>query len=298
MLTAARGDLFRFTSAHGAPVVINEPEDRRRHYLLVNMPYRVLACPVTAGREVRGMLVLVRETERPGFTNGDRSLALVIARQIAILLQNQAMLSSLEHFGAQMAAALIAAIESKDPYTRGHSERVQNSSVDLGRAAGLGARALDDVSWGALLHDVGKIGIPDEILCKAGALSDDEYSMIKTHPERSFEIMAHIEHLGQGAIDAARHHHERFDGTGYPQGLRGEEIPLSARVVAIADTYDAITSSRSYRPGRTQAKALEIIRGAAGSQLDDSLVQVFLNMFERGGVPLPPAKEPAESGDG
>lgn len=297
VLTAIRGDLFRFAATAQAPVVLNHDADPRRHYLFVNMPYRILACPVIEQGRTRAMLVMLRLGSRPEFTNGDRNLGMVIANQTAILMQNHAMLRSLADFGAEMAASLIEAIEAKDPYTRGHSERVQSGAVQLATAADLGATAVEDVSWGSLLHDVGKIGIPDSIICKAGALTEDEYTMMKTHSERSFEIIRHIDHLSRAALDAARHHHERFDGRGYPLGLRAKQIPVEARVVSIADTYDALTSSRSYRAARSHDVAMGIIREAAGTQLDPDLVQIFDNLGQRGQTPLAVLKESDEPGD-
>ena len=280
VLTGLCGDLFRFVCVGGKPLVLNAPDDPRRAYLFSNMVYRVVACPVIDIGGRPAMMAMVRREDGPEFTNGDRSLASVVANQTAIMLQNHNMLGRLQRFGEQIAASLIAAIEAKDPYTRGHSERVQEISMRLGRAAGLAGDAIESISWGALLHDVGKIGIPETIICKAGRLDDDEYTMIKTHPERSYEIIQHIEHLGQGALDAARYHHERFDGEGYPNGLIGKAIPVEARVIAIGDSYDAITSSRPYRKARDHDAALRIIREVAGSQLDGELVQIFERMCE------------------
>jgi HD-GYP domain-containing protein (c-di-GMP phosphodiesterase class II) len=283
VLTAIRGDLFRFAAVGRAPIILNSSDDLRRQFLFINMPYRLLACPVLQAGGENAMLALVRVEGRE-FTNGDRNLGMVIANQASIMLQNQAMVGSLQRFSEQAVAALIAAIESKDLYTRGHSERVQKISVKLGAAFELSALEIDDISWGALLHDVGKIGIPESIICKAGALTDDEYTMIKTHPERSYEIIQSIGQLSRGALDAARHHHERFDGTGYPKRLRGKAIPVESRVIAVADTYDAVTSSRSYRAGKSHEAAMEVIREAAGTQLDADLVQVFGNLCERDAV--------------
>ncbi len=281
VLTAICGDLFRFACTARNAVVMNTKDDPRRQYLFANMRYRVLACPVVETGAAPSMLVLLRVEDGPEFTNGDRSLAAVIAHQTAIMIQNHAMLGSLQKFGVQMAGALIEAIEAKDPYTRGHSERVQSVSVRLAKAAGLTGDSISDVSWGALLHDVGKMGVPDNIICKAGALTADEFTMIKMHPERSYEILRHIEELSRGALDAARYHHERVDGTGYPHGLRGKQIPVESRVISIGDTYDALTSSRSYRAAASHDDALRIIRDAAGTQLDADLVQTFENLCVR-----------------
>lgn len=297
VLTAIRGDLFRFSIIHGDPLILNATDDPRRQFLFVNMPYRMLACPVITGGEANAMLVLVRSEGRE-FTNSDRNLGMVIANQASIMLQNEMMVGSLQRFGEQAVSALIAAIESKDPYTRGHSERVQKVSVKLAGAADLNSQMIDDVSWGALLHDVGKIGIPDSIICKAGSLSDDEYTMIKTHPQRSYEILQEVGQLNRGALEAARYHHERFDGTGYPDRLRGKAIPVESRVIAIADTYDAVTSSRSYRPRKDHRAAMDEIRRVAGTQLDGDLVQVFDNLCEPDGAGLEELALRDDAGDG
>ena len=278
--------LWRFVSIGKKPIVINESDDPRRTYLLAKAPYRVIACPVANGPVVDGMLALVRHPDQSEFSNSDRNLAMVVAKQVAVLLRNRKMLGDMRRFADQMAAALIEAVEAKDPYTRGHSERVQGFSVRLGRAAELLAADVEAVSWGALLHDVGKIGIPDAILCKTGKLTNDEYTLVKIHPERSYEILRHVEHLGQNALDAARYHQEKFDGTGYPHGLRGDDIPLHARVIAVGDTYDAITSSRAYRAAQSHEAAMREIRDVAGSQLDPRFVAIFEKLFEDDPLPL------------
>ena len=202
------------------------------------------------------MLVLVRVEERD-FTNSDRNLGMVIANQAAIMLQNDAMVGSLQRFSEQTIAALIAAIESKDPYTRGHSERVQNLAVKLaGAAASQSQRRSMTSRGGRSCTTWGRSGSRTSIICKAGVLTDDEYTMIKTHPERSYEILQKVGQLSRGALDAARYHHERFDGNGYPEGLCGKAIPVESRVIAVADTYDALTSSRSYRARKDHEAAM------------------------------------------
>ena len=182
-------------------------------------------------------------------------------------------MDQLARFNQQLAAALIEAVEAKDPYTRGHSERVHHISMEIGRAMGLPADDLEDLHWGSLLHDVGKIGIPDAVLCKPGRLDRDEYAFIMVHPERSYEILRHVDYL-KGAVLAARHHQEMYDGRGYPHGLKGARIPLLARIVAVADTYDSITSSRAYRAGRSHEIAMREIQRVSGTQLDPEVIGV------------------------
>lgn len=274
VLVELRGDLFRFIQASRDSVVLNDGSDPRRAYIFTDMPYKVLACPIRQGKTIDGALVLINHDDKPHFTNSDRRLAEILANQLSSLLQSMALVQQLAAFNRQMASALVEAVEAKDPYTRGHSERVNFLSMEIGRALGLADEELEDLHWGSLLHDVGKIGIPDAVLCKPSRLTDDEYSFIMVHPERSYEILRHIDYL-KNAVQGARHHQEKFDGTGYPHGLKGERIPLHGRIIAVADTYDSITSSRAYRPGRSHEVAMKEIERVGGSQLDPALVAVF-----------------------
>lgn len=277
VLVELRGDLFRFVQASRDAVVLNERDDPRRAYIFTNMPYKVLATPISLDDAIEGALILVNHDDRPNFTNGDRHLAEIVASQLASLMQSMAMIQRLGAFNQQMASALVEAVEAKDSYTRGHSERVNHLSMEIGRAIGLENNELENLHWGSLLHDVGKIGIPDAVLCKPGRLTADEYAFIMVHPERSYEILRHIEYLRE-ALPGARHHQEKFDGTGYPHRLKGERIPLHGRIIAVADTYDSITSSRAYRPGRSHEAAMREIERVSGTQLDPAIVLVFKQM--------------------
>ncbi|MBK7654100.1 MAG: HD-GYP domain-containing protein [Betaproteobacteria bacterium] len=190
------------------------------------------------------------------------------------------LVSRLKDFNEQIARSLIEAVEAKDPYTRGHSDRVNFIALEIGKEMNLSAQELDELQWGSLLHDVGKIGIPDAILCKPSALTRDEYTFIKVHPERSYDILKHMKQLEMAAT-AARHHQEQFDGNGYPHGLRGERIPLLSRIIAVADTYDSITSSRAYRAGRTHETAMREIDRIMGTQLDPAIVKTFVGIVSQ-----------------
>ena len=274
VLVEMRGDLFRFVQASDESVVMNEASDPRRAYIFTDMPYRVLACPIRTGRRVDALVVVLNHMHKPPFSNSDRHLGEVLANQLSAMVNQVLMLGSSAKFTRQLAMALVEAVEAKDPYTRGHSERVHHLSMEIGRALGLGAEELQDLHWGSLLHDVGKIGIPDAILCKPARLTKDEYTFITVHPERSYEILRHIDQL-KNALPGARHHQEMWNGTGYPHGLAGDRIPLHARIMAVADTYDSITSSRAYRAGRSHEVAMTEIARVSGTQLDPSMVEVF-----------------------
>jgi putative nucleotidyltransferase with HDIG domain len=176
-------------------------------------------------------------------------------------------------------SALAQALEAKDPYTAAHSGRVSRYSVKLGQRLGLDADQLSLLKKGALMHDLGKIGIHDSILNKPSALTDEEYQEMKKHPVMSAAIMRPLKRFSSFA-EIAAWHHERWDGTGYPDGLQGEEIPLLARIVAIADAWDAMTGDRVYRPGMPVEKALRILVAEQDQgQFDPELIGEFIRMI-------------------
>jgi ribonuclease P protein subunit RPR2 len=170
--------------------------------------------------------------------------------------------------------ALSNAVEARDAYTGQHAERVSAYGVVLAAEAGYDVAANPQIEFGFLLHDVGKVAVPDAILFKTGPLTEEEYALISRHPVIGAEILRHVTFLGDG-IDVVRHHHERWDGTGYPDGLRGEAIPLPARLFSVADALDALTSDRPYRPAVGFAEAREIIRAGAGTQFDPHVVAAY-----------------------
>lgn len=180
---------------------------------------------------------------------------------------------------AQTAAALAEAIDAKDTYTSGHSQRVAEYSAKIAERLGKTKEECDEIYLIALLHDVGKIGIPNAIINKKGRLTDDEYEIIKTHPVRGKDILKKISTAPNLSI-GAHYHHERFDGKGYPEGLKGEEIPEIARIIAVADSYDAMTSKRSYRDGLPLAKVKsELIKGM-GTQFDTRFANIMIAIMD------------------
>ncbi|MGH9362135.1 MAG: HD domain-containing phosphohydrolase, partial [Thermoanaerobaculia bacterium] len=193
--------------------------------------------------------------------------------------------------------AFAAAIDAKDPYTRGHSERVATLARTVARHLGLPEEMQHKVWIGALLHDVGKIGVEDRILTKAGVLSPDEYEQMKLHTIKGAEILSPIEQL-RDVLPAVRWHHEAWNGRGYPDNLRGEQIPLIARVVAVADCFDAITTNRPYQQAYTLKFAVETITKLTGSRFDAKVVTAFLRAYQTGEVRVPaprPATQPLQA---
>lgn len=166
-------------------------------------------------------------------------------------------------------------LEQRDRETQGHTERVTELSERLGRRMGLSGDSLVAIRRGAMLHDIGKLAIPDSILLKPGALTDSEWAVVREHPSRAREVLAPIHYL-QDSIDIPWAHHERWDGSGYPRGLRGEEIPIGARIFAVVDIWDALVSDRPYRAAMAPAEALDKIRAMAGRELDPAVVAEFI----------------------
>ena len=197
-------------------------------------------------------------------------------KKFEILTQNTELSKDLNELFYKTVKAISSALDAKDPYTHGHSYRVTLYSMILAKKMGADDNFMEEIETAGLLHDIGKIGIPQSILCKPGKLTDEEYDIMKKHPEQGEKMISDVKQLSIIA-DWLKSHHERWDGRGYPSGLKGEEIPLSARIIALADTYDAMTSTRSYRKALTHQDAIAEIQRCSGSQFDPKLAQIFVD---------------------
>lgn len=175
--------------------------------------------------------------------------------------------------------ALASALDAKDPYTRGHSERVAKYAVEISREMGLSEEQIEIIEHSALLHDIGKIGVSEELLTRIGKLSSDEFDQIKLHPVIGANILMDFENLGD-AVGFVKHHHEKYDGTGYPDSIGAQEIPLGARIITLADSFDAMTTDRAYRRKMSLEQALDEIDRCAGSQFDPEIVAAFMRCWE------------------
>jgi putative nucleotidyltransferase with HDIG domain len=200
---------------------------------------------------------------------------------------NARLYAALERGYLDTIRALASAIDAKDPYTRGHSERVAALAVEIGRELKLDEPTLRILEFGGILHDVGKIGIPEQVLGKPARLTPEEFKVVQSHAVIGAEIVEGVEFL-KSAEPAIRHHHERWDGKGYPDGLKGEAIPLIARILNAADTWDACTSERPYHPAASAEHGLSILAEIRGLQLDptvhDAILRVLLRTGARGGA--------------
>lgn len=217
---------------------------------------------------------------RTTFNGSDLRMLETLSHQVAIAIENSKLYTDLKTSFYGTVEALAEAIEKKDRYTGGHTKRVVHYSVCIAKYLSLSPEVLESVRLSALLHDVGKIGIEDQILKKQSPLDEDEWKAMQKHPMLGFDIMNRVESL-KDVTAGMRYHHERWDGKGYPFGLKGEEIPLVARVIAVADTYDAMVSTRPYRKGMDPALAYDEIVRNRGTQFDPTIVDAFMQAFQR-----------------
>ena len=230
-----------------------------------------------------GVIQLCNKQGNSSFTYEDLDLLKILGSQIAFVIQNAELFNNLEKAYLDTLSALTNAIDAKDSYTRGHSDRVTDLSVKLAVEAGVDYEDVEKIRLGGMLHDIGKIGIPEIILNKPGRLDNSEYEIIKSHPVLGVSILGSVEFL-QKIVPIIKHHHERYDGKGYPDQLKGEEIPYLARIVSIVDTFDAMTTNRPYRKALTTEESLKEIERCKGSQFDPELVDIFIKMARRDGL--------------
>lgn len=263
------------------PIVIEDVEtDKRipREHFLRDMGLKsLISIPLTTKQSVMGVLNLYTKN-RHIFTDDEKRLLGIFANQAAGAIENATLFESLRESYLNTIQALSMAIDAKDRYTHGHSKRVSEISLLIAREMNFDEEQIELLEYAADLHDIGKIGISELIISKEGKLTVDEYEIIKTHPLVGETIVEPVPFL-QEIKPIIRHHHERFDGYGYPDGLAGEEIPLMSRIILIADAYDAMTSDRPYRKALSHEEAVKEIRKHSGSQFDPKVVKAFLNVF-------------------
>lgn len=241
--------------------------------------------PLIAKGQVKGVLEVF---SRSPFTPQEEWLSFfeALSRQAAIAIENAQLFENLQRTNLELTLAYEATIEGwsraldlRDKETEGHTRRVADLTLLMAERMGTGAEQLAHVRRGALLHDIGKMGIPDAILLKPGPLTEEEWEIMRKHPLYAYQMLYPVQYL-RPALDIPYCHHEKWDGSGYPRGLKGEQIPLAARIFAVADVWDALTSDRPYRPAWPQDKALDYIRQQAGTHFDPEVVRVFFEVIE------------------
>lgn len=242
--------------------------------------HQVILGPLLRLGEKVDVVLAVRRARDEDFRSGDVLMLHSVLSFGGQIISNSELHEKLGRMSFEVTRALVAAIDKKDHYTCGHSERVGFFARLTGQQMGLAADQLQTLEWSGLLHDVGKIGIPEEILNKPGRLTADEFAIVKLHPGMGYEILKPIESF-EGVLEGVLHHHEAPDGTGYPDGLKGDQTPLLARIIHVVDIFDALTSTRSYRAPFSIQKAIEILRAESGTKVDGDVAEAFLAALER-----------------
>ncbi|HVG24748.1 MAG TPA: HD domain-containing phosphohydrolase, partial [Thermoanaerobaculia bacterium] len=292
-------------------VIVQKPEQRAfasvdrmlkgtMQWVAIALALAIVAAVLFASGIARPIRLLAERTREIADGNYQQRVELKTHNEIGELAENfNAMSASIEQAFDQLRKAahenhllflnsvrmLAAAIDAKDPYTRGHSERVARYSIGIGKNLDLPEKEMRDLRISALLHDVGKIGIDDRILRKPGALSEDEFEVMKQHPAKGAAIMSGVAQLID-IIPGMKYHHEKWSGGGYPENLEGEQIPMQARIVAIADTFDAMTTNRPYQKAMEIAYVVEKIKSFAGTRFDPRVVEAFVNAVKRGDIQI------------
>jgi HD-GYP domain-containing protein (c-di-GMP phosphodiesterase class II) len=243
------------------------------------------AVPLLAKGETKGVLEVFHRT--PIDPNPEwLDFLETLAGQAAIAIDNSQLFEHLQHANLELSLAYDATIEGwshaldlRDKETEGHTQRVTEMTQLLGRAFGLSGEQLLHIRRGSLLHDIGKLGVPDYILLKPGPLTDEEWVTMKKHPVYAYEMLSPIAYL-RPALDIPYSHHEKWDGTGYPRGLKGEQIPLAARIFTVVDVWDALISDRPYRKAWTETKALDYLREQRGKHFNSQVVDEFIRLLD------------------
>ena len=269
--------LYRFTreaAESEEPVICNDSKQLPDHEALINLA----ALPVSVKNDLKGVILVANK--RDGiFDDDDTELLLAIGKHAGIALENQRLHCALGDAFISTVAVLADAVEAKDPYTRGHCEGVSDLAARVAERMSWDKSELDQIRYAALLHDVGKLGIPDSILMKPSHLLPEEFTLIKTHVTIGRDLVARVPAL-EHITPIVYHHHERWDGGGYPSGLSGEEIPLGARIVGAVDALDAMITKRPYRDAMTLQAATAELQLCAGKQFDPYVIEHLVEVLE------------------
>lgn len=277
-----------WVAQNGEPLIVNQPEKDSRFYKGVDdrtefKTRNIICVPVKVKDKTIGVLEAINKKGKDGFDGEDLSLFTSLADQVAIALDNARLYQELEEMFFQTAESLADAIEKRDPYTGGHTQRVTLYSLAMAKYLSLTHAEVKWLKIASVLHDIGKIGIDDGILRKPGQLDPEEFEVIKRHAGLGAEIINYIKPL-RNIIPGVKYHHELIDGTGYPEGLSGGKIPFIAKIVAVADIYDAMTTDRPYRKALGKETAIKELNRCSGSKLDQEVVEAFMKAYANGEI--------------
>ena len=266
-------DIIKKVADDGIPLLIRENDNNDS----------IMAIPLKIRSMVFGILISLIRDGQGYFNEKDLYFLNFLVEKASSLTENLALYENIYESLFSTLYAFVETIEARDPYTKEHSTRVTSYAVSIAKTIGCSQEEIDMLNVSGNLHDIGKIGIPDNILLKPGQLTDGEYEVIKKHPIIGSNIIGHFG-MWTDEQKIIKHHHERWDGRGYPDRLKGEGIPFLSRILSVADVYDALTSDRSYRKRMQEEVAVKIIRENAGEQFDPKSVDVFLRLYEQGAI--------------
>ena len=251
------------------------PKDNPEKYYT----HSLISVPLLIKDEVIGVININHKAKGGLFSKDDFRFAGGVANEAAIAIENARLFTSLQDNYIRTVMALTSAIDAKDHYTKSHSEHVCQYAVSIARELGLSEKQIEDIREACRLHDLGKIGVPDDILTKTGKLTPEEWAQIKLHSIKSADILRPLTFLN-GVIEIVEQHHERYDGKGYPFGLKGEDIIIGARILAICDSFDAMTTDRPYRKALSFEESVAELKKCSGTQFDPQVVEAFLRVLE------------------
>ncbi len=278
VLDEASIDKFIYTKS-GKPAI------RRQQVLLDGQALSqiLIAQPIFIRRRLHGVINLLILSRFDELTAGQLDVLSILSNSAASAIANHCLYQDLQQSYLHAIRGLAKAIEARDPYTAGHTDRVSRLAELIAHELGWDRAQIDNLVMGCTLHDIGKIGVPDAILNKPGRLTEEERKKMNSHPKLGYNIIHGID-LFKPAIPYIIAHHEWYDGTGYPKGLKGKDIPIEGRLLAVADTFDAIMSDRPYRKGGSLAKAISELQNFSGRQFDPALVEVFIEVIRQGKI--------------
>lgn len=267
----------------GKPVIVNDIQTDNRFFKIADEQFKfttrgMICVPVRSKDKVLGAFQAINKKDGV-FDDHDKEVFLALADQVAIAIENANLYQELKDAFYGTAEALAETIEIRDPYTVGHTRRVMNYCLMIGKSIGLSKKELEDLRLAAILHDVGKIGMRDDVLLKNGRLNRDEFEKMVMHAKYGAEILSHVKQL-KDVVPGIRSHHERIDGKGYPDNLKDKDIPVIAKIIAVADTFDAMTTNRPFRKAMSRESAFKKLRNNAGTQLDKDIVDTFINAYQ------------------
>ena len=274
-----------WVARHGCPIIVNDVTRDKRFFADVDkatgfVTRAIMCAPLVTRGKVIGVVEVLNKLDGSDFNEQDLETLVAVGATAAIAIENSKLHQSVIDGYKGTMKALAAAIDAKDPYTRGHSQRVVEYALLGGVALSFSQEELEVLEYASILHDIGKIGIADSILSKPGHLNAEEYNAFLEHPVIGANIIDGIPFLN--AVRAlVLHHHERYDGLGYPDGLKGDDIPMGARLLAVADTFDSITTDRTYRTALSAEHAINELRRCSRDQFCPIAVEAFISAFEK-----------------